>query len=133
MSNLRQRSRSFVVGGRAITHHYTPRAVREERLAIRQFASDAMRGLPPLTGAVDLRATFYRAVPGSWSNRKRAQAMANEILPTTKPDFDNLVKMVDALKGVVWIDDAQVIDCHLFKRYSDRPRTVIEVRQIHGR
>lgn len=131
VSNLRQRSRTFIVDGNAATHHYTPRTVREERAAIRQFASRVMDGVAPLQGAVDLRATFYRAVPSSWSRPQREKALAHALLPTTKPDFDNLVKMIDALKGVAWRDDAQITDCHLFKRYAAVPRTVIEVRNVH--
>lgn len=43
-----------------------------------------------------------------------------------KPDLDNLVKMVmDALNGVVWLDDSQVYRINIAKRYSDEPKTVI--------
>ena len=38
---------------------------------------------------------------------------------TTKPDIDKLVRCVlDALTGVLWVDDSQVITLRAFKRYA---------------
>lgn len=131
LPNLRARSRSFFKDGDLVTTHYTPEATRTERNWIRSFAARVMDGQPLLAGALDFRATYYRPVPASWSKRKRAAALAGEILPTSKPDLDNLEKMIDALAGIVWRDDAAITDKHTFKRYAERPRTVIEVRPVH--
>lgn len=110
--------------------HYTPAKTADERLSIRQFASNAMGDQPPMQGPIDLKVCWYRAVPKGFSKRKTEAAIAGAVLPVTKPDFDNYVKMIDALKGIVWVDDAQVTDAHLFKRFSDRPRVVIHVKRI---
>lgn len=131
--NLRTRSASYLIGGEIHSHHYLPAKTRSERQVIRQAASFAMEGRELLVGAVDFRATFYRSVPQSWTRRAREAALAGEILPTSKPDVGNLLAMMDALKGIVWRDDAQVSDLHCFKRYSAFPRTVIEIREAHGR
>jgi Holliday junction resolvase RusA-like endonuclease len=38
----------------------------------------------------------------------------------TKPDLDKLVRgSLDALKGVIWKDDSQVVDLRAYKRYAD--------------
>ena len=48
------------------------------------------------------------------------QALAGEILPTTKPDWDNHGKLTDALKGIVWKDDSQVVLQNVEKVYGAR-------------
>lgn len=49
-------------------------------------------------------------------------------VPYKRPDFDNLAYLVtNALKGIVYVDDSQVVDCHIRKRYSQNPRTLIYV------
>lgn len=58
--------------------------------------------------------------------------MSGLLAPATRPDFDNCSKMVDALNGIVWIDDAQVVTAVIHKRYSDQPRLVIDVRSFGG-
>jgi len=75
--------------------------------------------------------TFYMPIPKATSRRTRVQMLNEVILPTKRPDFDNLAYLVtNALKEVVYKDDSQVTDCIIRKRYSDRPRTVIKVIPI---
>jgi Holliday junction resolvase RusA-like endonuclease len=39
--------------------------------------------------------------------------------PTKKPDADNICKAVcDAMNGIVYKDDAQVVSLHFTKRYN---------------
>jgi Holliday junction resolvase RusA-like endonuclease len=56
------------------------------------------------------------------------------VAPTKKPDLDKLLRNVkDALTGVVWQDDSQVIEISSRKRYAcgtERPGIVVEVRSI---
>jgi len=110
---------------------YTHTETRNRQADLRQDAYDQMAGRAPFTGPIDLRYGAFMPVPPSWSNAKRRRAMADEIRPTTRPDFDNLMKMVDALKGIVWVDDTQATDVFFWKRYTDRPRVVIEIRPIN--
>ena len=38
---------------------------------------------------------------------------------TKRPDIDNLAKSVkDALKGIIYHDDSQIVEAHLFKKYG---------------
>ena len=42
-----------------------------------------------------------------------------KLLPTKKPDVDNVAKSVlDALNGVAWLDDSQVVRLEISKSYS---------------
>ena len=89
----------------------------------------AMAGRELLDGPVELRLFIDVQIPASWSKRKQAQAMAGELLPTTKPDVDNIVKAIgDGLNGVVWRDDSQVSDVIARKRYAEKPQVRVQIR-----
>jgi Holliday junction resolvase RusA-like endonuclease len=69
-------------------------------------------------------------VPASWSKKKRETALSGVSRPTGKPDLDNIAKLYcDALNGIVWKDDAQIVNMQLTKRYGHEPKTIITVRQ----
>ena len=128
-----ERNRHRIVkarSGATFVSNYTPAKSRNEQAVIRDMADQQMNGRAPFEGPIDLRFVAYMPVPASWSKRKQDRAIEDWIRPTGKPDADNFLKMVDALKGIVWRDDAQVTDCCLWKRYSVRPRTIIEVRPM---
>ncbi|OMD02745.1 RusA family crossover junction endodeoxyribonuclease, partial [Paenibacillus odorifer] len=60
-----------------------------------------------------------------------AAADRGDILPVTKPDADNYLKGVkDALKGIIWKDDSQVVDAFVRKRYSAQPRIEVKIKQL---
>lgn len=95
---------------------YTPsETVRAER-AIALACSEAMDAagiLPPAHGPhapVILTVDAYRPLPESRPKRTRSEP------DTYKPDADNEAKLVmDALNGLAWEDDAQVVDLHVRK------------------
>lgn len=61
----------------------------------------------------------YYPIPRSWSKKKRRAAADGEIRPTTKPDCDNVIKVVlDAMNGVAYYDDKQVVEVSCKKYYS---------------
>lgn len=114
-------------GGR---HRFTPKKQRTEQNLIGLLASRAMGNKPPFTGPIDLRVGAFFDVPKSWSKAKRAAALRGAA-HKSKPDADNICKLLkDALNNVVWVDDAQVSDLSIRKRYSDTARLVIEIRAI---
>lgn len=50
---------------------------------------------------------------------------------TVRPDLDNLVKgCKDALTGIAWVDDSQVVEIEARKFYGDTPGVEIEVVEI---
>jgi Holliday junction resolvase RusA-like endonuclease len=52
-----------------------------------------------------------------------------ELLPSKKPDIDNVLKIVlDALNGVAYKDDSKVVSVSGKKIYSDEPKLVIEMK-----
>ena len=114
----------------AIGHSYTPdRTVRfEDRLAL--AAQTAMAGRPPFEGPLKMYVEMYFPVPESKPARWKSAALAGQIRPTVKPDWDNGGKMTDALNLIVWVDDKQIVDGRVVKYYSKNPRTVVRVEPI---
>ena len=88
-----------------------------------------MNGRLPLDGPLEVSYTVERPMP-AWSRKRQGMALAGLIRPTTRPDADNYLKCLDALTHVVWRDDAQIVRLSFEKRYSEQPKTVIEVRPI---
>lgn len=96
---------------------------------IRTIAYQAMAGRPPYAGAVSLLITAYREPPASFSGSKRKLALLGGIAPATRPDADNHSKLcLDAFNKVVFLDDCQVVDLVVLKRYDERPRMVVRVK-----
>jgi Holliday junction resolvase RusA-like endonuclease len=113
------------------TIHYTPSATRNYKTAIGLVASRAMAGREPSKFPIFLSVTFCLPIPSSWPRREKESALAEERLPTSRPDLDNFAKGVkDALTGIAYADDAQVVILQLRKVYAAIPSTEIQVREI---
>lgn len=101
---------------------FTPPKTESYEALIALFAHQAMQGRPLITGPVTVALQIGFAIPASWSKKKRAQAEQGAIHPTTKPDVDNVLKAVcDAINGVVWVDDVQVVALAVRKFYGASP------------
>lgn len=115
---------------RSTGHAFTPANTRKYESALRYAAQEAMGTEAPLEGPLCVVVVAIFPVPASWSEKKRRAAYAGAIWPTVKPDADNLIKVLDACNEVVWRDDKQIVDARIVKRYGERPRLVIEVREV---
>lgn len=84
----------------------------------------------PLTTALLADITIYRRIPKSTSKKRREQMLCGMIRPMTRPDSDNFSKYIqDSMTGIVYRDDAQIVDLYVHKFYSDRPRTKIKIKE----
>lgn len=84
----------------------------------------------PWGGPVVLRATFYFARPaahygrGKYAEKLRRDAPAAKV---TKPDVSKLLRAIeDAMTGVVYKDDAQIVSATTSKEFGE-PGCLIEV------
>ncbi len=85
---------------------YTPKPAQDRKYNIQKYGKDAYGDHPPHTGAVSMEMTFIMPRPKNriW----KTKPMPREKL-THGPDLDNLAKSVmDALNGVVYLDDRQI-------------------------
>lgn len=110
---------------------YTPeKTVAYEGLVAHQ-AQIAMAGRPLLDCPVDLHLRILVQVPASWSQRKRAEALAGRIIPTIKPDVDNVIKAIcDGCNGVVWRDDVLAADGSWSRRYAEVPGVTVTIKPV---
>jgi Holliday junction resolvase RusA-like endonuclease len=108
-------------------HAFTPAATRSYESAIRYAGQEEMNGAPPLDGALAVVVTATFPVPASWSMRKRAAALSGSIPHTKTPDCDNLLKTIDALNQICWLDDKQITHATVIKQYGERPNLKIEI------
>lgn len=95
------------------------------------LAAQAMAGRAPIAEPVAVRLEVWMPVPASWSHRRAAQAIAGSILPTVKPDCSNVLKAVeDGCNGVVFVDDKQIADVVVSKRYGEMPGVRVFVEPL---
>jgi len=100
---------------------------------VQKWAMKAMveKQMPIFESAIALDLMFYVPIPQSFSRIKRERANNGDILPVTKPDLDNYVKLVmDAMNKVVYKDDNLVVAIRARKGYSDNPGTVIVIEEL---
>lgn len=73
----------------------------------------------------------YLPIPKSATKAQRAGMEAGTILPSRKPDVDNIEKAVlDALNGIAYKDDARVCRTSCRKFYGSEPRLEITVKEV---
>jgi Holliday junction resolvase RusA-like endonuclease len=121
------RPRAFRMGNSV--RMFTPQKTASYESMVKLAAHRAMRGAGLLAFPVALSLIVLHPIPNSWSKRRQEAALAGTERPTTKPDADNVAKAIaDACNGVVWVDDAQVVELSVSKRYSSTPGVMVEVR-----
>ena len=110
---------------------YTPKKTSDNAKIISGEAMVAMAGRKPLEGALGCVLSFYMPIPKSTSKKDAAKMLSGEIHHIKKPDLDNAEKQVlDAMNGIVYLDDAQITWIASSKRYSDNPRTEILIEEV---
>lgn len=112
---------------------YDPKKVTIFKRQLGMLAKQQMldRGLEPYDGPLEVRMEFYRPVQASISQKERARRLSGSHRPTVKPDLSNYIKALeDGLNGIIWIDDNRIVQIVAEKKYSDRPRIVIEVNKV---
>jgi Holliday junction resolvase RusA-like endonuclease len=109
--------------------NYTPEKTRSYEGMIRHEATVAMDGRAPFAEPVHVEMRAIFSVPASWSKRKQAAALTNELRPGKRPDLDNIAKAVtDAINTVVVADDALIVSGNFAKVYGPAPMVVVTVR-----
>lgn len=109
-------------------HAFTPKRTRDYEKRVREAGSLAMQGGEPLTGPLALELVAFMPIAASWHWTKRQAARDGEIYPTSRPDLDNIEKAItDALNGVVYADDSQIVQVTKAKAYGENPRVFVRV------
>lgn len=109
--------------------HYTQNKTRyaEQEIALRYRAVARGWKWPSKTPlGIVVYACF--PIPKSATKAERAAMIERRILPTIKVDWDNCGKLVgDALNGVAYADDKDIIAGVVYKIYSEAPKIVVMI------
>lgn len=115
---------------RATGRTYTPeKTERYENLVKLAFIKE-YPGVVPIDGPLAVTMVANFSIPKSWSKKKQALAIAGALRPTKKPDTDNIAKIKDALNGIAWRDDAQVVEEVISKYYAEVPSLTVIIETI---
>lgn len=107
---------------------YDPGKSRNYKAFVKLIAMEEMKkqGWKYTERPLLIRVDAYLTLAKSRSKKFKADALAGREFPTKKPDADNLLKTVmDALSGVLYKDDKQIIDCGVRKYYAEEPKLVV--------
>lgn len=111
---------------------YTPKGTADYERVVKKAYLSASSGVC-LNGPIRAKITACYSIPMSWSNKKKEAALAGHILPTVKPDLDNVAKAVlDALNGIAYDDDSAVVQLIICKSYAYPPCVVVALEEMEG-
>lgn len=109
---------------------YTPKKTRDYENVVKWSCKNKYKG-EVLTGPLRLDATFYMYIPKHTSRVRIEKKLNDQILPTKKPDWDNMAKSItDAINKIAYEDDSQIVEAHIYKKFSEDSRAEVKITQI---
>lgn len=117
-------------GARVFASAYTP---EKTRIAEQTFAARCMEFRPavPLEGPLVVEINFIFSIPRGWPAWKIDAAIRGAFHHVSKPDCDNAAKLcLDAMCGVFFVDDRQIVSLAVTKTYGAVPRTVVRIESL---
>lgn len=126
----KQRARTLKNGS-----SYTPKETVNYENLIKLCFHDQVKTRLPIHAPVRMRVFAWYQMPKSLasSKKKKIQALQGKILPTVKPDIDNIAKSVkDALEKIAYRNDSQVISLTIEKKYAEIPGLDVYLTYLAG-
>lgn len=116
----------FTRGGR----RYTPANVAEWRAYVRLLVLEAVEECIPARHPVEVTIIMRKPRPDSYPKKPTASYPCPWAW-VTKPDVDNSTKQLfDACKSVAFVDDQQVTDLIVRKRFGERAEVELIIREL---
>ena len=110
---------------------YTPQKTVDYEKAVAEAYKTQTNGFKfEANTALCVSLLFGMPIPKSTSKANRKLMLNRSIKHTKKPDSDNLAKAVlDALNGIAWADDSQIIRLLSMKEYADEPYIQVYIHE----
>ena len=134
---MEEKKISFVVPGQPQSkqrsrwsghHTYTPKETVTYETYIKEMFVISYPDFILLEGALRMTVTAWIMIPKSTSKKRAKLMVERAIRPDKRPDWDNIGKVVsDALEGLAYKRDAQIVTGIVYKYYSHQPRLEIEI------
>lgn len=122
------RPRASSTGGRV--RMYDPQKSRTYKAHVSEIGKEYAPE-KPLEGPLMVRMIFYRRYLKSFTKQERRDAEDGIKLPISRPDLSNYAKGIeDALNGIIWKDDSQIVHLSLEKHYAERSYAFVEIQTL---
>ena len=128
-AQAKQRPKFNRFSGRA----YTPKQTISFENWVRDcyFRSISSIDNKPTDKPLKVAITMYVEIPQSKSKKQKEKMLIGEIKPIVKPDVDNVAKSIlDALNGIIYLDDKQIIELDIEKLYEKTSWTKVKIVEI---
>lgn len=114
--------------GRFVTIYTPPETKSYEKRVRDQYYEQ--NGFRMLDGPLEVNITGVFAVSDSISKKRKKLMLEGKILHTKKPDCDNMAKIaLDALNGIAYKDDSQIVKLTVNKEYGEDPKLRIIIKR----
>ncbi len=114
-------------------HVYTPAETINYETVVGLSYRNSAKGYK-FTSPVKVTIKAYHKPPKGKSKKVVEDMLNGHILPTKKPDADNVAKIIlDGLNHVAWDDDTQVVEMMVTKQYSAEPMVAVIVEEIDAK
>ena len=108
---------------------YTPEKTADYEKLVRLRFQNAGGMITDKPVKIEIVAFF--APPKSARKKDKIEMLANIILPTKKPDCDNIAKIIlDALNKIAYVDDSQVVELIVKKRHLAEAKVTVHIEEI---
>lgn len=118
----------FTRGGRT----YTPKRTHDYEKKVKEaYLKEHPSGMAFENEAVEIILNVYMAVPKAYSKKKRDHMICFEYPTLHKGDADNFLKSIaDALNGVAYTDDCQIVVATVNKLWSETAKAEVTLRKV---
>lgn len=110
---------------------YTPEQTKNYENWVKLSFISQYPDFKPYENALKVIISVFFEIPKSASKKKREQMLIGKIRPTIRPDLDNIAKSIlDALNGLAYIDDKQIVDLIVEKYYAISPSAAVKIEEL---
>lgn len=113
---------------------YTPKDVKAYAYEVAwYFYKKYPKWMPKIFNGTPLKVELhvYMKIPKSFNKTLKQRALTGELRPLKKPDCDNISKnILDALNGVVYPDDKQIVELTIKKYYADADFVNVRIEEL---
>jgi len=111
---------------------YTPEKTRNYETLVKEMFHITY-GQLMLEGELGIEINLYFQIPKSASKKKKELMEKGHVRPIKRPDWDNCGKAIaDALNGLAYRDDSQIVEAIVKKYYSNVPRAEVYIYKIQS-
>lgn len=111
-------------------HTYTDGKTKQYELLVGLCYREKAKGYK-FSSPVKVTIQAYHKPPKGKSKKVVENMLDGCILPTKRPDADNIAKIIlDGLNHIAWDDDTQVVEMVVIKRYNNEPMVAVIIEEL---